>query len=70
MGADGVAITFVTPDQGELLTSVEALINHQLEADAIDGFEAFEPRLPAEPQPPKPVVPVFGRRSRRYTRRL
>jgi ATP-dependent RNA helicase DeaD len=73
MGADGIAIAFVTPEQGEQLTAIEAFINMQLESDQIEGFTAFVPRseqpeLP--PEPPKPVVPVFGRRTHRYSSRL
>jgi len=73
MGADGVAIAFVTPEQGELLTSIEILINKQLEEDRIEGFDAYTPRsaqTAAAPEPSKPVVPVFGRRTRRYSNRL
>jgi ATP-dependent RNA helicase DeaD len=74
MGADGVAIAFVTPEQGDLLTAIEAFINKQLDEDRIEGFQAYTPRsavqAEAEPEPPKPVTPVFGRRSRRYRRAL
>src|SRR5229473_1989183 len=35
MGADGVAIAFVTPEQGEQLTAIENYINTQLEKDQI-----------------------------------
>ena len=73
MGADGVAIAFVTPEQGKQLTAIEAFINKQLEPDGIDSFQAFTPRpevTKAEPEPPRPVIPVFGRRTRRYSRRL
>src|SRR6202011_5277449 len=35
MGADGVAIAFVTPDQGDQLTAIEVFINQQLEEDTI-----------------------------------
>jgi ATP-dependent RNA helicase DeaD len=71
MGADGVAIAFVTPEQGEQLTQIEAFINMQLTPDKIDGFQAFAPRRKvAAPEAPKPSVPVFGRRTRRYSNRL
>jgi ATP-dependent RNA helicase DeaD len=70
MGADGVAIAFVTPEQGEQLTAIEAFINHQLEPDGIEGFRAFEPRKKTEPEAPRPVVPIFGRRVKRYSNRL
>ena len=71
MGADGVAIAFVTPEQGEQLTAIELLINKQIEQDRIDGFEALPPRLKEkEPEEPRPIIPVFGRRTRRYSNRL
>jgi ATP-dependent RNA helicase DeaD len=73
MGAGGVAIAFVTPDQGELLTNIEAFINKQLEEDRIDGFQAYSPRAAkaeAAQEAPRPIVPVFGRRVRRYSNRL
>jgi ATP-dependent RNA helicase DeaD len=73
MGADGIAIAFVTREQGEQLTAIEMFINKQLDQDRIEGFEAVIPRedKPAEPEPaPRPVVPVFGGRHRRYSRRL
>jgi ATP-dependent RNA helicase DeaD len=41
MGKDGIAYTFVTPDQGNELTAIEMIINHLIECDRIDGFEAF-----------------------------
>ncbi len=72
MGADGVAVAFVTPEQGEQLTQIEAFINMQLKPDRIDGFQAFAPRKKAEaaPETPKQITPVFGRRTRRYSNRL
>jgi ATP-dependent RNA helicase DeaD len=74
MGADGVAIAFVTPEQGEQLTAIECFINMQLAKDKIEGFRSHVP--PAKPaasaaaEPPKPTTPVFGRRTRRYRRGL
>src|SRR5438445_936139 len=62
MGADGVAIAFVTPEQGKQLTAIETFINLQLDADGIEGFEAWRPRLPRSDQPAdarNPVTPVF-----------
>jgi ATP-dependent RNA helicase DeaD len=73
MGADGVAIAFVTPEQGELLTAIEVFINKQLTEDRIAGFQSYVPRsakVQAEPEPPRPIVPLFGRRTRRYSNRL
>jgi ATP-dependent RNA helicase DeaD len=71
MGADGIAIAFVTPEQGEELTRIETLINHQLTQDHIPGFEAFPPKVQQNPvEAPKATMPVFGRRTRRYSNRL
>src|SRR5262249_46898066 len=73
MGAGGVAIAFVTPEQGGELTSVEAFINKILVEDRIEGFEAYSPRIAQpdlEPEPPKPIIPIFGRRTRRYSNHL
>lgn len=72
MGNDGVALTFVTPDQGRLLTEIELFINQQIKPDQIPGFESFRSRRAeaAKPAEPKPVVPVFGRPIRRYRKGL
>jgi ATP-dependent RNA helicase DeaD len=72
MGADGVAIAFVTREQGEQLTNIEAFINKQLQEDRIEGFEAFTPKTTetVDDEGPKPFVPIFGKRMRRYSRRL
>src|SRR5207247_5895298 len=67
LGADGVAIAFVAPEQGKELTAIEAYINMQLTEDRIDGFEAYAPKTvqpKPEPEAPKPVAPLFGRRTR------
>lgn len=42
----GCAITFVTREQGELLTAIEIRINFMLPEYKIDGFEAFRPSGP------------------------
>src|SRR5207302_102410 len=70
MGADGIAIAFVTREQGRELTAIEALINNQVVEDQMRDFEAFMPRVSSEPEvaPPKPAAPVFGRSVRRYRR--
>lgn len=72
MGANGIAIAFVTPEQGEQLTAIEHYINHVLREDRIEGFQAFVPRKKTEADltEPKPMTPVFGRQVRRYSRRL
>ena len=40
MGKDGVAYTFVGPDQGDPLTAIELLINKSIPAFKPEGFEA------------------------------
>ena len=42
MGAEGIAYTFATPDEGKELTAIEALINREIRQDRIEGFEAFQ----------------------------
>ncbi|MFO0964701.1 MAG: DEAD/DEAH box helicase [Gemmataceae bacterium] len=70
MGADGVAIAFVTREQGEELNRIEGFINHQLGQDSVAGFEAARPVV-AEEEKPRETLPVFGsKRVRRYSRRL
>jgi ATP-dependent RNA helicase DeaD len=71
MGSDGVAIAFVTPEQGGLLTDIECFINKQIEPTRVADFQAFAPRGKIVEAPtPKPVVPIFGRRVRRVSNRL
>jgi superfamily II DNA/RNA helicase len=71
MGADGVAIAFVTSEQGEQLTAIESYINKQIQEDRVEGFQALPPRpSKKEPEPPRAATPVFGRRTRRYSNRL
>src|SRR5260221_10129215 len=48
IGADGIAIAFITPDQGEQLTAIETFINKQIDEDSIEGFEAYAPRVRLE----------------------
>ncbi|MCB9858519.1 MAG: DEAD/DEAH box helicase [Phycisphaerales bacterium] len=40
MGASGMAISFVAPDQGDVLTKVEMLINEQIGRVDLTGFES------------------------------
>jgi len=71
IGADGVAIAFVAPEQGKRLDQIEAFINMQLERDDIPGHVTYTPRPKAtQPEAPKSVTPVFGRRVKRYSNRL
>lgn len=80
MGREGVAISFVTPDQGKELTAIEMLQEQLIMEDQIEGFVASE-LLPVDPNassaagaeaeaPKEPPKPRFGKRSRRYSNRL
>ncbi len=46
MGREGVAYTFVTPEEGNELTRIEIRINRLLERDEIEGFEATSATAP------------------------
>ncbi len=57
MGREGVAFTFVGPEEGPQLTRIEMRIEKLLERDEIPGFEAFDRR----PKPaPIEAVPTGG----------
>src|SRR5205085_6168710 len=71
IGRDGIAIAFVTKEQGEQLTAIETFINLQIPEDRIPGFQSYTPRAPVvKPEMPKALMPVFGRRVKRYSNRL
>jgi len=71
MGADGRAISFVTPEQGTHLTDIEKTINRLIPTETIEGFNAVRPREKTEgPKPSAPSKPVYGRPNRRYSNRL
>lgn len=82
MGREGVAYSFVTPEQGPELTRIEMRINTLLKRDEIDGFSALYAEIPKtepvsaasapEPEPEKkpPLVGRDGRPRRRYRRSL
>ncbi len=57
MGREGIAFTFVSPEEGPQLTRIEVRIERLLHRDELAGFEAFD-RRPA----PAPVerVPTGG----------
>jgi ATP-dependent RNA helicase DeaD len=69
MGKDGVAISFVTPEEGKELTRIEDFINKMIPEDRLEDFQAYEPRVKT-PQEFKPAAPIFGRRTKRYSQRL
>ena len=78
MGREGVAFTFVSPEEGNELTRIEMRINRLLKRDELPGFVALEKPLPTEeldeesgePLEPAPPKPVFGRRTHRVRRAL
>jgi ATP-dependent RNA helicase DeaD len=72
MGKDGIAISFVTPEQGPQLDRIESFIDKLIPQDQVDGFEAFRPKSETiAPEAPKPApMAVFGRRIKRYSNRL
>ncbi len=78
MGREGVAYTFVSPEEGNELTRIEVRINRLLKRDEIPGFVALAKPQPTEEldletgEPPEPPAakPVFGRRTRRIRRAL
>lgn len=53
MGREGIAYTFVSPEEGPQLTRIEMRIERLLKRDEIPGFEAFERR-------PKTELPRVG----------
>ncbi len=74
MGREGVAYSFVTPEQGIELTRIEMLINTLLNRDEIEGFQTVAQAAPpqdlseeAKDEPKKPAPP--GQRPRRRHRR-
>jgi ATP-dependent RNA helicase DeaD len=48
MGKDGMAYMFVTPGEGDPLTSIELLINRPIENVKIEGFEARRDQPPGQ----------------------
>jgi ATP-dependent RNA helicase DeaD len=70
MGREGVAYTFVTPEEGPELTRIEIRIDRLLKRDEIPGFVAFgKPPAVQEAARPEPK-PVYGRPRRRLRRAL
>jgi ATP-dependent RNA helicase DeaD len=71
IGRDGRAISFVTPEQGQLLTDIEVQINKLIDEERMPNFDAYTPRVKVEEAPKPPPKPVFGRRAaKRYSNRL
>jgi ATP-dependent RNA helicase DeaD len=80
MGREGVAYTFVTPEEGNELTRIEMRINRLLLRAEMPGVTSQAKPLPTEPgggavdtgepQPKHAPRPVFGRPMRRVRRAL
>ncbi|MCA9268888.1 MAG: DEAD/DEAH box helicase [Planctomycetales bacterium] len=75
MGREGVAYTFVSPEEGNELTRIEVRIDRLLKRDDMDNFILVSERAPAEPKaapdPAKQPPPsLSGRRTKRYRRGL
>lgn len=86
IGKDGVAISFVTPEQGGQLTDIEMTINRLIDEEKFEGFAAYTPRrrtstdtateestnnpIETSPEPEPRRQAVFGKPSKRYSTRL
>jgi ATP-dependent RNA helicase DeaD len=80
MGREGVAYSFVTPEEGSELTKVEQRINRLLKRDDMPGFNAQRPPMPAvavspqtqtpEAEKPPAPPPSLGGRKKKYRRAL
>jgi ATP-dependent RNA helicase DeaD len=76
MGREGVAYTFVSPEEGNELTRIEVRINRLLQRAELPGFvtftkpEAVETTDEGAPTPKPPPRPIFGRPQRRIRRAL
>jgi len=69
MGKDGVAISFVLPEEGKELSRIEDFINKIIPEDRLDGFTAYEKPI-KNPDEPREMKPIFGRKVKRYSARL
>jgi ATP-dependent RNA helicase DeaD len=70
MGKDGVAVSFVTPEEGSELTRIEDFINKMIPEERFDDFKAYEPRVKMPDGEFKAPAPIFGRRTKRYSQRV
>ena len=68
MGREGIAFSFITPEEGDQLTRIEIRINRLLKRDELNDFEAFSKKEPEseedEPEKPKLPAPPLGRKGR------
>lgn len=71
MGREGVAYSFVTPEQGIELTRIEVRINRLLKRAEIEGFTAcVMTKTSDEEEGTAPAKPVYGKPRRRVRRAL
>ncbi len=74
MGREGVAYTFVSPEEGNELTRIEVRINRLLTRAELPGFVTFAKpeavETSEEPAVKPPPRPIFGRPQRRIRRAL
>ena len=71
MGREGVAYTFVTPEEGPQLTRIEQRNNVMLKRDEIRGFDATKEKVVEQkPEPKKAPSSISGRPTRRRRRGL
>ena len=73
MGREGVAFTFVSPDEGSELTKIEQRINRELVRDDIEGITGMTPpsESTASAQPKRePPAEMLRRPPKRYRRAL
>src|SRR5687768_6314966 len=75
MGREGIAFTFVSPEEGPQLTRIEERINRLLKRDHIEGFEQavlapVEAEAPPAEPPPPPSSDLSRRPVKRYRRAL
>lgn len=74
MGREGVAYTFVAPEEGIELTRIEQRINLLLKRDEMPGFDLVAIEEPDESQPaeapPETPQSLSGRPGRRRHRRV
>ncbi len=66
MGADGIAIAFVTAEEGKELTAIEGYVNRLIEKDTVEGFEA----VAQKPEKAQPEDDGENGRGKKYSWRV
>jgi ATP-dependent RNA helicase DeaD len=70
MGREGVAYSFISPEEGPQLTRIEVRINMLLKRAEMPGFDMGIKAVSDETGPPPESKPVYGRPKRRVRRAL